>query len=88
MLTPYIDQVHAREAAFLQANGFIVAGGANLGINTNTEDGFVATGNHSRLGPRKAAIVPRTSASLSCTAIKSATIIEQLERTLEMPAIH
>ena len=37
LLTPYIDDVHRREIEFLEANGFTVVGGANLGIDTNTE---------------------------------------------------
>src|SRR5262245_22500833 len=37
LLTPYIDEVHQREIAFLESNGFVVIGGANLGINTNTD---------------------------------------------------
>jgi maleate isomerase len=86
LLTPYIDEVHAREAAFLQTNGFVVAGGANLGINTNTEMASL----------RPEAILDWAKEScdrsadvcfLSCTAIKSATIIEQLERTLDMLVI-
>jgi maleate isomerase len=86
LLTPYIDEVHAREAAFLRANGFSVAGGANLGINTNTEMASL----------RPEAILDWAKEScdrsadvcfLSCTAIKSATIIDELERTLDMPVI-
>ncbi len=86
LLTPYIDQVHAREAAFLQANGFIVAGGANLGINTNTE--MASLRPETILGWAEESCDRSADVCfLSCTAIKSATIIEQLERTLEMPAI-
>jgi maleate isomerase len=86
LLTPYIDEVHAREADFLESKGFVVAGGANLSINTNTEMASL----------RPEAILDWAKEScdrsadvcfLSCTAIKSAAIIDELERTLEMPVI-
>jgi maleate isomerase len=78
LLTPYIDEVHAREMAWLEANGVLVTGGANLGINTNTD--------MARLGPEEILRWGRENISdaadaclLSCTAIKSAGIIEPLE---------
>jgi maleate isomerase len=86
LLTPYIDEVHAREAAFLQANGFIVAGGSNLGINTNTEMASLrpeAIFDWARDNSDRSA----DACFLSCTAIKSAAIIPQLEQTLDMPVI-
>jgi maleate isomerase len=86
LLTPYIDEVHARETAFLETNGLVVTGGANLGINTNTE--------MAALRPQAILDWARESCDrsadvcfLSCTAIKSAAIIEQLERNLDMPVI-
>ncbi|SDT00867.1 maleate cis-trans isomerase family protein [Bradyrhizobium canariense] len=86
LLTPYIDEVHAREAAFLQTNGFVVEGGANLGINTNTEMASLrpeAILDWAKENSHRSADV----CFLSCTAIKSASIIEQLERALDMPVI-
>jgi maleate isomerase len=86
LLTPYIDEVHAREIAFLQTNGFIVEGGANLGINTNTEMAALRPEDildwARQNSPRSADVC-----FLSCTAIKSAAIIAQLERVLDMPVI-
>jgi maleate isomerase len=79
LLTPYIDEVHAREMAWLEANGVQVEGGVNLGINTNTD--------MARLQPEEILGWARENISdaagacfLSCTAIKSAAIIEPLER--------
>jgi maleate isomerase len=86
LLTPYIDEVHAREVAFLEANGFEAGGGANLEINTNAD---MAT-----LKPR--AILDwamdkadrRADACLiSCTAIKSAPVISRLEQALRLPVL-
>jgi maleate isomerase len=86
LLTPYIDEVHAREIAFLEANGIIVEGGANLGINTNTEMASLqpeAILDWAQENGRASA----DACFLSCTAIKSAAIIERLERVLDMPVI-
>jgi maleate isomerase len=84
LLTPYIDEVHAREAAFLEANGFVVKGSANLGINTNSE--------MAGLSPEKildwaARYVDRSADAclISCTAIKSAAVIAQLESAAGLP---
>jgi maleate isomerase len=86
LLTPYIDEVHAREISFLEANGIIVEGGANLGINTNTEMASLqpeAILDWAQENSRNSA----DTCFLSCTAIKSAAIIERLERVLDMPVI-
>jgi len=86
LLTPYIDEVHAREMAFLQTNGFVVEGGANLGINTNTEMAALPPQDilewAKKNSPRSADVC-----FISCTAIRSAAIITQLERALDMPVI-
>jgi maleate isomerase len=86
LLTPYIDEVHAREIDYLEANGFEIAGSANLGIDTNAE--------MSRLPPdailawAKERISPRADACLiSCTAIKSAPMIAALEQMSGMPVL-
>lgn len=86
LLTPYIDDVHAREIAFLEANGFQVEGGANLGINTNTE--MAGLSSETILDWAKRAIDPRADACLmSCTAIKSAPVIAELERISGIPVL-
>ncbi|MGY3619465.1 maleate cis-trans isomerase family protein [Bradyrhizobium sp. USDA 10063] len=86
LLTPYIDDVHAREIAFLEANGFQVAGSSNLGIDTNSE--MAGLGPEEILGWAKGAIDPRADACLiSCTAIKSAPVIAELERVSGIPVL-
>jgi maleate isomerase len=86
LLTPYIDDVHAREIAFLEASGFQVAGGANLGINTNSEMAGLTP--ERILDWARGAIDPRADACLiSCTAIKSAPVIAELERVSGLPVL-
>jgi maleate isomerase len=86
LLTPYIDEVHAREIAFLEANDFEVAGGANLGINTNAE--MAALAPEAILDWAMDKADRRADACLiSCTAIKSAPVIARLERSLGLPVL-
>jgi maleate isomerase len=86
LLTPYIDEVHLREVEFLEANGFHVEGGANLGIDTNAQ--------MSELEPETILNWAQRNISdasdvcfLSCTAIKSASVISALERSCGKPVI-
>ena len=86
LLTPYIPEVHRREVEFLQANGFQVEGGANLSIDTNAQ--------MSELEPAALLNWAQQNISdasdvcfLSCTAIKSASIISALERSCSKPVI-
>lgn len=86
LLTPYIPAVHEREAAFLRAEGFEVLGGHALGIDTNAEMAALAPETWSELARRHRD--PRAEAYLvSCTAIRSAEVIEELERELGRPVI-
>ena len=86
LLTPYVDAIHEREAAFLKDSGFVVKGSAHLGINTNAE--------MARLNPE--AILEWAARSIdgcanacliSCTAIKSAPVIAQLEKVSGVPVL-
>jgi maleate isomerase len=86
LLTPYIDEVHRRELDFLEANGFEVEGGANLGIDTNAQ--------MSQLEPQAILDWAQRNISeaadvcfLSCTAIKSAPVIAELERRCRKPVV-
>jgi maleate isomerase len=87
LVTPYIQPVHQREIDFLSASGLIVAGGNCLGIDTNTE--------MARISPDAIAARVRAAAHglsadacfISCTAIRSAVLIADLEVTLGMPVI-
>ncbi|HTG03239.1 MAG TPA: arylmalonate decarboxylase [Bradyrhizobium sp.] len=86
LLTPYIDEVHAREMTWLEANGVEVEGGANLGINTNTDMAKLQP--EEILGWARGNISDAADACfLSCTAIKSAAIIELLERICGRPVL-
>jgi maleate isomerase len=86
LLTPYIDEVHQREIAFLEANGFTVTGGANLGINTNSDMARLSP--EAILGWARDSIDRRADACLiSCTAIKSAPAIARLEGLSGMPVL-
>jgi maleate isomerase len=86
LLTPYIDEVHAREVAFLEANGFEVGAGANLGINTNAEMATLEP--ETILDWAANNIDSRADACLiSCTAIKSAPVIDRLEKASGLPVL-
>jgi maleate isomerase len=86
LLTPYIDEVHRREVEFLQANGFRVEGGANLGIDTNAKMSELEPDAILKWAQRN---ISETSdvCFLSCTAIKSGPIISALERSCGKPVI-
>jgi maleate isomerase len=87
LVTPYIQPVHQREIGFLAANGLTVTGGGYLGVDTNAE--------MARITPDAIAEQVRTAASetsadacfISCTAIRSAGLIEALEASIGMPVI-
>ena len=86
LLTPYIDAVHEREAAFLRANGFVLKGSANLGINTNAE---MANLDPARLldWATRSVDAGADACLLSCTAIKSAPVIAELEKVSGLPVL-
>jgi maleate cis-trans isomerase len=87
LVTPYLEPVHQREIGYLTGNGVTVAGGSFLGIDTNLE--------MARVPPATIAAQVRTAARgvdadtcfISCTAIRSAVVIEDLEAALGMPVI-
>jgi maleate isomerase len=86
LLTPYIEEVHARETAFLKANGFRVDGSACLGINTNTE--MAGLSPEAILEWARDHLSPKADACLiSCTAIKSAPAIAPLEQAARLPVL-
>jgi maleate isomerase len=88
LVTPYIEAVHAREAAFLEANGVRVAGGSCLGIDTNAEMARVAPA--AIAAQYRAAFAATPDADLclvSCTAIRSGAAIGGLEAELGMPVV-
>jgi maleate isomerase len=87
LVTPYIEPVHAREIDYLQAQGVAVVGGSFRGVNTNSE--------MARIPPAAIAEQVRDAAEsvnadlcfISCTAIRSAGLIDGLERELGIPVI-
>ncbi len=87
LVTPYIQPVHLREIDYLTANGLSVTGGGYMGIDLNTE--------MARLDPSSIAAQVRQAAHgiaadacfISCTAIRSAGLIKDLEAELGMPVI-
>lgn len=87
LVTPYIQPVHEREITYLQAQGVTVAGGSWLGVNTNIE--------MARIPPAAIADQVRAAAKgveadlcfISCTAIRSAGLIADLEAEFGMPVI-
>jgi maleate isomerase len=81
-----LDEVHAREIAFLEANGFEVGGCANLGINTNADMATLKP--EAILDWAMDKVDRRADACLiSCTAIKSAPVIARLEQALGLPVL-
>jgi maleate isomerase len=88
LVTPYIEAVHAREVAFLEANGVRVAGGGCMGIATNAEMARVAPAAIAAQAHRALAAAPDADLCLvSCTAIRSGGVIEGLEAELGMPVV-
>lgn len=87
LVTPYVQPVHEREIGYLQAQGVAVVGGSYLGVDTNTE--------MARIPPATIADQVRAAAKgvdadlcfISCTAIRSAGLIAELETELGMPVI-
>jgi maleate isomerase len=87
LVTPYIPLVHQREIDFLAANGLMVVGGSCLGIDTNIEMARIAPEAISAQVLAAALGVSADACFISCTAIRSAGLIEDLESSLEMPVI-
>lgn len=86
LLTPYIADVNAREAGFLKESGFEVLSETGLGLDTNTE--------MARLAPEVWLDLARNKRSdradaylVSCTAVRSAEVIDALERELGRPVV-
>jgi maleate isomerase len=88
LTTPYIAAVHEREIAFLAAHGCTVLGGDMMGINTNAEMAQIPPEAIAAQARDAARATPGADACfISCTAIRSAGVIEALEAELGMPVI-
>jgi maleate isomerase len=86
LLTPYIPEVNARETRFLEESGFEVLAEKGLGLNTNTEmallepDVWLEMARKNRKSDADAYLV-------SCTAVRSAEVIDVLEQELGRPVV-
>jgi len=87
LVTPYIEPVHQREIAFLADHGLVVTGGGCLGVDTNTEMARIAPDTISMQVWDAAGKAAADACFISCTAIRSAGLIANLEASLGMPVI-
>ena len=86
LLTPYIAEVNAREAGFLKESGFEVLSDTGLGLDTNSEMARLAPGVWLKLARENR--TDRADAYLvSCTAVRSAEVIDEMERELGRPVV-
>ncbi len=86
LITPYIKAVNEREARFLEAAGFEVLVDVGLGMATNAEMG--------RAPPERWLELVRQHRNdkvdaylVSCTAIRSAEVIDEMEQATGRPVI-
>ncbi len=88
LVTPYIEAVHAREAAFLEANGMRVVGGSCMGIDTNAEMAGISPAAIGAQARAALAAAPHADLCLvSCTAIRSGAAIGGMEAELGVPVV-
>ena len=87
LVTPYIDPVHQREIDWLTAKGFQVTGGGCMGIATNAEMARIAPETIADRVLADARGITADVCFISCTAIRSAGLIETLETALCVPVI-
>ena len=86
LITPYIEEVNARECAFLAHHGVEVVGQVGLGISTNAEMGKL--GAQTWVDLARQLHDPKADAYfISCTAIRSAEAIGRIEALLGRPVI-
>jgi maleate cis-trans isomerase len=87
LVTPYIEPVHRREIAYLIATGFQIAGDGCMGVATNAEMARIPPETIRDRVLAAARGVEADVCFISCTAIRSAGLIQPLEATLNMPVI-
>ncbi len=86
LVTPYVEAIHTREIEFLSEFGVTVTRDAHLGIDSVPEMGTIVPSVF--VDAVKAAWDPEADGCiLSCTAIRTAEIIDQLEAELGKPVI-
>jgi maleate cis-trans isomerase len=87
LVTPYVEPVHRREIDFLTANGLTVVGGSCLGVDRNTEMASITPDTIAAQVRSAASGVAADACFISCTAIRSAGLIADLEASLGIPVI-
>ncbi|ASJ13723.1 maleate cis-trans isomerase family protein [Thermococcus radiotolerans] len=86
VITPYTDEINAREREFLEANEFNVLDIRGLGIEDNTKIGKLEPYEAYRLA--KASFMDEADAIfISCTNLRTFEIIEPLEEDLGIPVV-
>lgn len=86
LVTPYLEEVTQREISFLRQRGVDVVDAASLDLNAPDEMFAVAPEQWVEFTSRHAH--PEADAYvISCTAIRSAEVISQLENQLERPVL-
>ena len=86
LLTPYIPELNAREVAFLKGEGLEVLSETGLGLSTNTEMAKLAPEVWIDLA-RKHKDSRADAYLVSCTAVRSAEVIDELEVGLGRPVV-
>jgi len=89
VVTPYIEELNAREKKFLEDNGFAVIRIKGLGIVKNTDIGRLPPWVAYRLAKEvaKEASSSIDSIFISCTNFRTIEVIEVLETELQLPVI-
>lgn len=87
LVTPYLQPVHEREIGYLEAQRVAVVGGSYLGVNTNIEMARIPPAAIADQVRKAAKGVDADLCFISCTAIRSAGLIADLEAELGMPVI-
>ena len=87
--TPYVDEINAKEKAFLERSGFTVVRIKGLGIVRNTDIGRQPPWVAYRLAKEVAreAGPSADGVFISCTNFRTIEVVELLERELEVPVI-
>lgn len=86
LLTPYVADVHERERRFLSACGIEVVRDEGLGVDSNAEMARIPPAALVDLALRNQS--PEAEACfISCTALRTAGLIEPLEKALGVPVL-
>jgi maleate isomerase len=87
LVTPYIEPIHQREIEFLTANGLTVVGGSCLGAYSISEMAHISLDAIAAQAVAAASGISADACFISCSAIRSAALIAELEASLRMPVL-